>query len=117
MLESFNELLKVTGWVEYMKMYKPVYERLYYEFMSSIKVNWNTSYQNRPIHIQFQLFNRTFDTNLGEFGRRLRLPWIPGHENFNEQEFWGEITCDKCTKVKDNMISLPPHGQHYIHKT
>ena len=73
--------------------------------MSSIKVNWNTLYQNGLIHIQFWLFNRTFDTKLMKFNNHLRLPyggvWTPDHENFNEQQLWVEITSDKRTQVKD----------------
>jgi len=101
LLKSLNESLEVTSWIEYMKMNKPVYKQLCWEFMSSIKVNWNTPYQNLPVQIQSQLFNRTFDPNLANFDRCLKLlhgVWTPTHANFNEQEFWVEITCDKCTK-------------------
>ena len=46
LLDSLNELLEVTGLGEYMRMDKLVYERLCWEFLSSIKVNWNTVYRN-----------------------------------------------------------------------
>jgi len=89
LLESLNELLKVAGWVDYLNMTKSVYKRLRWEFLSSFKVNWTTSYQNQLVHIQFLLFNRTFEANLVEFERLLRLPnsgvWIAAYENFNDQ--------------------------------
>jgi len=55
-------------------MDKLMYEKLCWEFISSIKVNWNVLYQNRLAHIHFQHFNWSFDTNLAEFDRYLRLP-------------------------------------------
>jgi len=42
-----------------MTMDKPIYEQLCWEFLSSIKVNWNNPYPNQPVHIEFRLFNRT----------------------------------------------------------
>jgi len=36
--DSLHELLEVTGWVELMKPDKPVYERLCWEFLSSLNV-------------------------------------------------------------------------------
>jgi len=40
------------------------------------------------------------------FDRCLRFPygavWTIGHENFNVQSFWREITCEKRTEVLDN---------------
>ena len=71
--DNLHELLEVVGWVEFMTLDKPVYERLCWEFLSSLKVDWTTSYQNRPVHIQFYFFNRLFEANLAEFDRRLYL--------------------------------------------
>jgi len=35
MLENLNELFEVVGWVDFMKMNKPIYEHLCWEFLSS----------------------------------------------------------------------------------
>ncbi|KAJ8445198.1 hypothetical protein Cgig2_024404 [Carnegiea gigantea] len=87
-----------------------MYERLCWEFLSSLKVDRTTPYQNRPVHIQFRLFNRLFEANLVEFDRRLHLLhggiWVVGHENLNVQDFWCEITYDQRTLVTNN------HGFH-----
>ena len=53
LLDSLHGLLEVAGWVEFMKLDKPVYERLCWVFLSSLNVDWNIPYQNRPSHIQF----------------------------------------------------------------
>ncbi|KAJ8433483.1 hypothetical protein Cgig2_004421 [Carnegiea gigantea] len=55
LLESLNELLEAAGWGKYIRIDKPVYERWCWKFMSSIKVNWNLQYKNRPVHIQYSI--------------------------------------------------------------
>jgi len=59
-------------------------------------------------------FSIKFETNLAEFNQRLRLPhgrvWTVGHENFDVQSFWCEITCDKRAKVFDNHGSCVPYN-------
>ena len=85
------ELLEVAGWVEFIQLNKLVYERLCWEFLSFTKVTWSAQYQNKPVHIQFQFFNRLYEANLTEFDRRLQLPHSGvqnvGHPNFNVQDF------------------------------
>jgi len=112
--DNLHELLEVVGWVEFMTLDKPVYKHLCWEFLSSLKVDWITPYQHRPVRIQFRFFNRFFEPNLTEFGRRLHLPhggvWAVGHENFNVQEFWCEITYDMCTLVIDNHGFYVPYS-------
>jgi len=74
--------------------------------LSSLLVDWNARYQGHLVYMKFRFFKRNFETNLHEFDRRLRLPhggiWTIGHENFNVQSFWCEITCEKHTEVLNN---------------
>ena len=72
MLDSSNELVEATGWVDFMKMDKDVYEHLCGEGMSSLKVDWSTMYQNQPVHIQFEFFSRLFEANLVEFESHIK---------------------------------------------
>ena len=77
--------------------------------MSSLIADWNARYQGYPIYTKFRFFNQDFETNLHEFDRRLRFAhggvWTVGHETFNVQSFWCEITCDKRIEVYDNHRS------------
>jgi len=92
--------------MEFTGMALLVYERLCWEFLISLCVDWGTPYKRWPVYIRFRFFNRDFKTNLTEFDWRLRLPharvWIVRHENFNVQSFWCEITWDRHTQVFDN---------------
>jgi len=66
-------------------------------------------FQNQLVHIQFWFFNRLYEVNHAEFDCRIHLPYdgisIIGHESFNVQEFWCEITRDKRILVVDNHES------------
>jgi len=104
--DSLRKMIEAVGWTDFLRFTFPIYERLCWEFLSSLVVNWNTRYQDHPIYIKFRFFNRDFVANLHEFDQHLRLPhggvWIVGHVNFNVQSFWCEITHEKRTKVLDN---------------
>jgi len=107
--DNLHELLEVVEWVEFINLDEPMYECLCWEFLSSLKVDWTTPNQNRPVHIQFRFFNRLFEANLMEFDCRLHIPhdgvWTVRHENFNVQAFRCEITYDQRTKAVDNYGS------------
>ena len=55
MLNDVNGKLEVLGWQGNMNWDKPKYELMYWVFLSSLRVNWNVSYDNWPVHIHFQL--------------------------------------------------------------
>ena len=104
--DSISKLIEVVRWTEFLSLTLLVYEPLCWEFLSSLVLDWNAHFQDRPVYIKFEFFNRDFETNLSEFNRRLRLPhgviWTVRHENFNVQAFSCEITCEKCIEVCDN---------------
>jgi len=51
--DSFNELIGVVRWTELLSLTLPVYERLCWQFLSSLVVDWNALFQDRPIYIKF----------------------------------------------------------------
>ena len=51
--DSLSELVEVMRWVKFMKLVLPVYDRLCWEFLSSLRVKWSNPFQNQPVHIIF----------------------------------------------------------------
>jgi len=43
--DSLSELLEVVVWTKFMSLALPMYEHLFWGFLSSLRVDWSTSYQ------------------------------------------------------------------------
>ena len=56
--ESLRDLIEALGWTYFLSFTFRVYERLCWEFLSSLVVDWNARYQGR-------LFTLNFDSSIG----------------------------------------------------
>ena len=104
--DSLHELLEVAGWVMFIMLDKPVYECLYWEFLSSLM--WiRIPLTKTNLYISNFNFSKA---NLAKLDCRMHLPHgrvsTICHKNFNVEEFGCEITCDKRTPAVNN------HGSH-----
>uniref|UniRef100_A0A7C8ZKD9 Arabidopsis retrotransposon Orf1 C-terminal domain-containing protein n=1 Tax=Opuntia streptacantha TaxID=393608 RepID=A0A7C8ZKD9_OPUST len=95
--DDLRRLLVNLGWANFVELQEPVYERLVWDFMSSLVVDLRRKFAEFPGYIHFRLFNVTHEMHLVRFNELLHLPaygaLIPEHEDFIARSFWHTITC------------------------
>ena len=97
MCDDVNSLLGHLGWSDYVHLQFPVYEKLVWEFFSSITIDTTGEYHNECCYIHFWLGDLTHEMNLAQFSELLQLPsggtddFI--HMDYSRSEFWVKITC------------------------
>ena len=84
--DDLRRLLVTLGWVHFVELQEPVYERLVWEFMSSLVVDLRRKFDEVPGYIRFRLFNVTHEMHLVRFNELLHLPaygaLTPEHEDY-----------------------------------
>lgn len=89
-------LFERLGWMDYTQLQYDVYERVVWEFMSSLHVDLAQNFGGGTGYIRFRLFDKTYSMNLARFNSLLRLPdrgvLAPVHNDFHPQNFWASIT-------------------------
>jgi len=95
--DDLRRLLGNLGWEHFVELQEPVYERLIWEFMSSLVVDLRRRFDEVQGYIRFRLFNVTHAMHLIRFNELLRLPAFgaltPEHEDYLPRSFWHTITC------------------------
>jgi len=72
--DDLRLLLHNLGWENFMALQEPVYERLVWEFMSSLVVDLDRTFDRVKGYIRFRLFNATYEMYLIQFNELLHLP-------------------------------------------
>jgi len=113
-LSLYNDLSRLLvnlGWVHFVELQEPVYERLVWEFMSSLVVDLRRKFDEVPGYIRFRLFNVTHEMHLVRFNELLHLhaygALTPDHEDYTAGRFWHTITCaGKPYEARSSKASL-----------
>jgi len=50
---NLRELIEAAGWTDFLRFTFSIYERLCWECLSSLVVDWNAHYQDHPVYIKF----------------------------------------------------------------
>jgi len=106
-----RRLLVNLGWANFVELQEPVYERLVWEFMSSLVVDLRRRFDEVLGFIGFRLFNVTHEMHLVRFNELLRLlaygALTPEHEDYIARSFWHTITCSgKPYEARSSRASL-----------
>ena len=72
--DDLRRLLVNLGWENFVELQEPVYERLVWDFMSSLLVDLHRRFDEIPGYIHFRLFNVTHEMHLVRFNELLHLP-------------------------------------------
>jgi len=72
--DDLRRLLVNLGWANFVELQELVYERLVWEFISSLVVDLHRRFDEVPGFIRFPLFNVMHEMHLVRFNELLRLP-------------------------------------------
>ena len=78
LLDDLLTLVGRLGWTEYITMQYTSYDRLMVEFLSSLAVDWDGTFNGLDVAIFFRLFNIDHRMSLRMFNDLLRLPVVDG---------------------------------------
>ena len=89
--DDLRHLFGIHGWENFVKFQEPVYERLVWEFMSSLVVDLRRKFDEVQGYIRFHLFNTTHEMHPIRFNELLCLPPFGAltldHENYTSRGF------------------------------
>lgn len=106
MLDDMLTLFGRLGWSEYINMQYASYDRLMIEFLSSLTVDWDGSYNGQEVAIYFRMFSIDHRLSLRMFNDYLRLPVADGAYRdvpslWRPDPVWLSITCSKRKAYQD----------------
>lgn len=106
LLDDMLVLFGRLGWTEYVNMQYPSYDRLMVEFLSSVIVNWDHTYNGQEVEIYFRMFNFDHRMSLRMFNDLLRFPVTDGAYRdvpslFRTDPVWLNITCSNRKQYRD----------------
>jgi len=78
MLDNILTLIGRLGWAEYINMQCTSYDRLLVEYLSSLNVDWNSSYGGHEVAIYCRMFNIDHQMSLRMFNEFLRFLLVDG---------------------------------------
>ena len=78
MLDDMLTLFGRLGWSDYINMQYTSYDRFMIEFLSSLIVDWDGTYNGQEVVIGFRMFNIDHRISLRMFNDLLRLPVADG---------------------------------------
>ena len=89
--DDLKRLLVNFWWENFVELQELVYERLLWEFMSSLIVDLRRKLDEVQGYIRFRLINTTHEINLIRFNKLVCLPpfglLTPNHENYTSRGF------------------------------
>ena len=108
LLDDMLVLFGRLGWTEYVNMQYPSYDRLMVEFLSSLSIDWDRTYNGQEVEIYFRMFNIDHRMSLRMFNDLLHFPVVDGAYRdvaplFSPDPIWLNITCDKRKSYTDSV--------------